>query len=203
MKNMLKLGLVLALYASVACVGLALVYTATEDRIAGHAQRNLEAALAELFPGGGGFEDISGTIENPGTGITFDAAYRIPREGALLGVAIQATGSSYGGPITVLAGISSGGAVAGVKILAHQDTPGLGANAASPSYFVDKGTKTTFYGQFAGKPVSDPFEVKKDVQAVTASTVTSRAVAALVQASAQAGSAWISGTPAPPEGTKQ
>jgi electron transport complex protein RnfG len=200
---MLKLGLVLALYASVACVGLALVYTATEERIAGHARRNLEAALAELFPGAQDFQDISGSIESPGPGISFDAAYRIPREGPLTGVAIQATGSSYGGPITVLAGIGSGGTVAGVKILDHQDTPGLGANAASPSYFVDKGTKTTFYGQFAGKPVSDPFEVKGDVQAVTASTVTSRAIAALVKAAALAGKAWITGAPASPGGEKQ
>jgi electron transport complex protein RnfG len=191
--EMLKLGLILALYAAAACAGLALVYTATAERIAGQAQRDLETALGELFPGAGGFEDMSGAIKSPGGGIEFGDEYQILRGNEVIGLAIRATGSSYGGPLTALVGIGADGAVSGVKILEHKDTPGLGANAASPGYYVDKPRKITFYGQFAGKSTADPFEVKRDVQAVTASTITSRAVAGIVKAAALAAEGWFKG----------
>jgi electron transport complex protein RnfG len=92
-----------------------------------------------------------------------------------------------------MVGVSRDNFITGVKILEHSDTPGLGANAASPSYFVDRAKGITFYGQFAGKKISDPFEVKKDVAAITASTITSRAVSNSVKAAGLAFSAWLSG----------
>jgi electron transport complex protein RnfG len=76
----------------------------------------------------------------------------------------------------------------------HSETPGLGANAEAPSYYVDREKKITFYGQFAGKSVSDPFQAKGDVHAITASTVTSNAVALAVKAAGVGASAWLSGT---------
>jgi electron transport complex protein RnfG len=193
MKNMLKLGFVLACFATAACVGLALVYTGTEVIIAQRSQADLEAALKDLFPDADGFADITGDISSPQNTITFGSQYAIRQGDALLGAAVQASGPSYGGPITVLVGIGIDGKISGVKILDHQDTPGLGANAASAGYFVDKAAKLTFYGQFAGKPVTDPFEPKGDVAAVTASTITSRAVSSLVKASGIAATAWLGG----------
>ncbi|GHU01528.1 hypothetical protein FACS1894147_01540 [Spirochaetia bacterium] len=193
MKDMLKLGLALALYAAVACVGLALVYTATTETIKGHAQRNLDAALKEIFPQADDFTDISKTIKNSGEGIVFSAAYKIFQDGDLAGVAIQASGQGYGGTITLLAGIDTAGIVRGVKILEHKESPGLGANIASPRYYVDKVNKITFTGQFAGKSVNDPFEAKNDVEAITASTVSSRAVSNIVKAAAQASAGFMEG----------
>jgi electron transport complex protein RnfG len=191
MKNMLKLGLVLACFATAACVGLALVYAVTERIIAERSQADLEAALKELFPRADGFTEITGAIDSPQSTVIFDRQYAIRRGDTLLGAAIQASGPSYGGLITVLAGIGVDGKISGVKILEHQDTPGLGANAASATYFVDKAAKITFYGQFTGKSVSDPFEAKGDVTAVTAATITSRAVASVVKASGTAAVGWL------------
>jgi electron transport complex protein RnfG len=88
-------------------------------------------------------------------------------------------------------GVSAEGVITGIKILEHADTPGLGANAASPSYFVNRAEGITFYGQFAGKAVADPFEVKDDVIAITASTITSRAVTAAVKAAGKGVLAWL------------
>jgi electron transport complex protein RnfG len=79
----------------------------------------------------------------------------------------------------------------GVRVLANTDTPGLGANSASPTYFVDKVKKVTFPGQFAGKPLSDSFEVKKDIEAITAATITSKALAKIVKAAGDAAGAWL------------
>lgn len=191
MKNMLKLGLVLACFATAACVALALVYAVTERVIAERSQADLEAALKELFPRADGFTEITGAIDSPQSTVTFGSQYAIRQGDTLLGAAIQASGPSYGGLITVLAGIGVDGKISGVKILEHQDTPGLGANAASASYFVDKAAKITFYGQFAGKSVNDPFEAKGDVAAVTASTITSRAVSSVVKASGTAAAGWL------------
>jgi electron transport complex protein RnfG len=75
----------------------------------------------------------------------------------------------------------------------HSETPGLGANAASHKYFVDKENGVTFHGQFIGKSVDHPFEVKNDVAAITASTITSKAVASSVKAAAVAVTDWFSG----------
>jgi len=42
--------------------------------------------------------------------------------------------------------------------------------------------------------VNEPFEVKGDVIAITAATITSRAVAESVKAAGEAASAWLAGS---------
>jgi electron transport complex protein RnfG len=193
MKNMLKLGLVLALYAAVACVGLAFVYAGTAGIIKARQQSDLEAALEELFPTMDDFTDITAAIASPNPLVNFETVYAVWQRGAIIGTAVQATGPSYGGLIKVLTGIGAGAdaKITRVKVLEHSDTPGLGANAASPSYYVDKANRITFSGQFSGKAASDPFEVKQDVVAITASTISSRAVTDVVKASATASAAFL------------
>ncbi|MDR1211425.1 MAG: FMN-binding protein [Spirochaetaceae bacterium] len=191
MKQMLKLGLVLALYATAACVGLAFVYDGTKETIAWREQTALETALKELFPDGDSFEDISGTIVSPDGTVRFASQYAVRRGGALIGAALNSSGPSYGGPVSVLVGTGTDGKVSGVKILSISDTPGLGANASSPRYYVDAASGLTFYGQFSGKAAGDAFEPKGDVAAITAATITSRAVSLVVRTSARAAAAWL------------
>jgi electron transport complex protein RnfG len=190
--NMVKLGVALALYATIACVGLAFVYTGTKPIIDVQAEKDLQAALKELFPEADEFKDITGSISSGNGAVSFSTEYAAYSGGKVSGAAIQASAGSYGGAIKILAGVGSDGKITRVKILEHSDTPGLGANAASASYFVDKPNKITFYGQFAGKSVRDSFAVKDDVVSITASTITSRAVATAVKAAGDAGYAWIS-----------
>jgi electron transport complex protein RnfG len=192
MKNMLKLGLIMAIYATLACVALAFVYTGTQKVIAERQVADLEAALKDLFPQGDGFEEITGTLKNGDPGIEFKNEYAVRQNGTPIGVAVRVVGASYGGPITVLVGVGAGGKISGVKILENKDTPGLGANAANPTYFVDRAHKTTFAGQFKDKALSDAFEVKGDVIAITASTITSKAITTLVKVSGQSAAEWLS-----------
>jgi electron transport complex protein RnfG len=191
MKSILKLGIVLTLYATVACVGLAFVYSATAKIIAQRQAADLETALKDLFPEGDGFRDITGELTSPDPLVGFELQYEVKRGERVIGVAVRASGSSYGGPVVILSGIGSDGKISGVKILETSDTPGLGANASSPTYFVDRPRGITFYGQFTGKSVDDPFQVKGDVAAITASTITSRAVTGVVKASSAAAAAWL------------
>jgi electron transport complex protein RnfG len=191
--GMAKLGCILAVFAAAACVMLAFVYTGTAKIIAARQQTDLDAALKELFPGADRFNPVS-DIQSPDASVTIESAYEALKDGETIGAALRLSRASYGGPIKIMAGVSADGTITGVKIMEHADTPGLGANAASPSYFVDRPRGITFYGQFTGKPVADPFEVKGDVATITAATVTSEAVTAAVKAAGLGVSAWLAGT---------
>jgi electron transport complex protein RnfG len=194
MKNiagMLKLGCILAAYAAVACVMLAFVYTGTSKIIAVRVEADQQAALKEIFPDADSFEPVEG-VTSTDPSVSIINAYAAKRNGTTAGMALKLSRASYAGPIIVLAGVSVDKRITGVKIMEHSDTPGLGANAASPSYYIDRAKGITFYGQFAEKSVSDPFTVKGDVIAITASTITSRAVTATVKAAGQAAAEWFS-----------
>lgn len=179
--QMIKLGLILAVYSIVGCVGLAFVYNSTSKTIAQRQQADLNAGLAEVFPTATGFT-LTDKVTSANPRVIFDAAYTADGPSGSLGVAVKVHGPSYGGDTTLIVGVSTDGTIAGVKVLENKDTPGLGANAANPKYYVDKATRTTFPGQFAGKKLTDAFEVKKDVIAITSATITSRSITNLVQA---------------------
>ena len=181
MKGMLKLGVVLALYATAACVGLAFVYEATKEPIERGALKAQEEALNELFPDADDFTAITGTILSPDPAIAFVTEFAARKGGNLVGAALEVSGPSYGGTIKIMVGVGIDGKITRIKILEHSDTPGLGANA----------TKESFYGQFSQKAVTDPFEAKNDVAAITASTVTTKAVSGAVKAAGQAGASWL------------
>jgi electron transport complex protein RnfG len=189
--EIIKLGVTLMLYATVACVGLAFVYAGTKTVIEQRSQADLEAALKEVFPNADSFGDLAGAIRSPDASVSFGAQYEVRQGGSVIGAAITATGSSYGGPATVLIGVGADGRISGVKIMEISDTPGLGANAASPGYFVNRPAGITFYGQFAGKAADDPFEVSGDVIPITAATISSRSITAIVKNAGLAGKAWL------------
>ncbi|MDR0487333.1 MAG: RnfABCDGE type electron transport complex subunit G [Treponema sp.] len=190
--GMAKLGLVLAIFAAAACVMLAFVYNGTQAVIAQRQQSDLQAALKDLFPDADNFEKID-SLQSPDVTVTIENAYAALKNGNAVGAALRLSRASYGGAIKTMTGVSADGRITGVKIMEHSDTPGLGANAASPKYYVDRANLITFYGQFAGKNVIDPFRAKDDVAAITASTVTSQAVASSVKAAGIAVTAWLAG----------
>jgi Na+-translocating ferredoxin:NAD+ oxidoreductase subunit G len=101
----------------------------------------------------------------------------------MVGVAIQTyTNKGFSGFISVMAGIDASGNLSGYEVLEHAETPGLGSKMET--WFRDSGKP----GQnVIGKnPGAYQFEVSKDggdIDAITASTITSRAfLDALVRA---------------------
>ena len=184
--GIVRLGLVLAAFASAACVMLAFVYAGTKDLIEVNQEKDLANALAEFFPGAGSPREITG-IQSPDPSVTIEKQYEVFQGEKTAGIALQVSRGSYGGPIKMLVGVSAGNIITGVKILEHKDTPGLVAKAAVPSYT----------GQFSGKKADDPFEVtgiNADVDAITAATITSRAVAGAVRAAGRAAAAYMGGS---------
>jgi electron transport complex protein RnfG len=134
---------------------------------------------------------VDADATGPDSGISMDGVWLARKDGAVRGVALRASVQGFNDAVTALVGVKAGGEIAGVRILKNTDTPGLGANASSKSYFIDKpANKVTFYGQFAAMRAGPALAVRQDggeVVAITAATVTSRAVSALVAACAQAG----------------
>ncbi len=189
-KDMTKLGITLMLYASLACASLAVVYAFTKESIDKQSELQLQASLKELFPEASVFDPIQ-DLSSPDPNIKFESAYEVRSDMAALGLAVKATGPSYGGNATLLVGIGLNRSVAGVRVMALNDTPGLGMNASSPTYYVDKTKKVTFLGQFAGKFLTDPFEVKKDVVAITAATISSRSLTNIIKAVGNAAVAYM------------
>ncbi|MCL2880746.1 MAG: RnfABCDGE type electron transport complex subunit G [Treponema sp.] len=188
--GIIRLALTLSVFAAAACVMLAFVYTGTSKIIADRQRSDLNLSLTEVFPGADTFTQVSG-VKSSDASVAILSQYTAIKDGGTAGLVLELSRAGYSGPIRLLVGVSADGFVTGVKILGHSETPGLGANAESPHYFVDKARKITFYGQFAGKSIQDPFEVKNDVIAISASTITSRAITEAVKAAALSAHAWL------------
>ena len=87
------------------------------------------------------------------------------------GAAVQSSTMGFGGELKVLVGFDQEGNILGYTLLEHQETPGLGAKA---DQWFQEGQK----GNIIGKNPVEPLTVSKDggqVDAITASTITSRA----------------------------
>jgi electron transport complex protein RnfG len=178
------------LLAAFAAVGSGLisgVYEQTKEPIAA-AERAAEAKqLLEIFPRDSqdneliddGFAvDAEGpllALRERGTG------YRARRNNEVTGIILPATArDGYSGDIRLLVGIDRGGAVAGVRVLSHRETPGLGDKIEL--------TKSDWVLSFDHKTLADPapdrWAVIKDggdFDAFTGATVTPRAVVAAVK----------------------
>jgi electron transport complex protein RnfG len=191
-KSMLRLGFILAAFATAACVMLAFVYDGTKTIIEERQEADRIHALEDLFPDADEFIRIDG-LRSPDLSVAIEAANAAIKYGNVIGAALNLSRSAYSGAVKTMVGVSADGLITGVKIMEHTETPGLGANAGNPKYFIDRANGITFYGQFAGKKVTDPFHVHRDVVAISASTITSVAVSASVRAAGLAVAAWIDG----------
>lgn len=93
------------------------------------------------------------------------------QSGKELGAAVESTTLGFGGNLKVLVGFNPAGEILGYTLLEHAETPGLGAKA--DTWFQKDGKASII-----GKNPATPLTVSKDggdVDAITASTITSRA----------------------------
>lgn len=100
--------------------------------------------------------------------------YPAKKEGQIVGYAIESsTSKGFGGKILLMVGITPDGTICNTSVISHAETPGLGAKITD--------SQSHFIVQFNGKnPESGDFKLsvkkdKGDVDAITASTITSRA----------------------------
>ena len=164
LKNMV-LCLTLVCLVCAAVVGGA--YAVTADPIEAAAQAKTTASIARVLPEFTAAPQ-AGTVSVGGVDYTY---YKV--EGA--GYAIISSTSGFGGLLTLMVGIADGGTIHNTAVLSHSETPGLGAKCTSDEHFI---------AQFRGfDPAAKTLAVKKDggdLDAITASTITSRAYALAV-----------------------
>ncbi len=180
MKEILKLGGILFLIAAI-CSGLVgFVSEITKEPIALQEKETRENAMQEVLAEAQEFEEVESTEEG-------GPVYAGIKDGQIIGYAISVAPNGYDGPIQMIVGVTAEGAIGGVIILDHGETPGLGANATDPS-FTDqfKGKSAMISTIKSGTPKED------EISAITGATITSDAVAegvnrALEHASSQEG----------------
>ena len=163
----------------VAGVALASVNKMTKDTIQELNDKREQAAIAQVLGGG----DVK--VQKVDTVVVSDNNYIVMNAGQK-GVAVKAVdpqNASFGGGLTIMVGISPAGEVLGYNVLETHETPGLGAKAA---LWFQKGEK----GDIIGRNLTEKeLVVSKDggdVDAITASTITSRAFLRAVNAAYQA-----------------
>ncbi|OGW83587.1 MAG: hypothetical protein A2987_02835 [Omnitrophica bacterium RIFCSPLOWO2_01_FULL_45_10] len=164
MNQMLRFGLILGLICAAATLVLAVTYEVTKPKIEDQLKKEESAALAKVvMPGADTFTEK--TLD----GVEYLEAFKNKR---LVGYCIRATGTGYSGYIRMLVGIDLSSTIKGVSILEHSETPGLGAkiNEVRP-----KEEEPYFLRQFKGKQAYS-IELKKDVDAITGATISSKAV---------------------------
>ena len=165
-KNMTICLLVICLVCSSLLAG---VYALTKEPIEAADKAKNEAAIREVLPEGAVSFDEETTISFEGK----DYKYVIARgeNGNAVGCAVDVDPVGFGGPIKIKVGFNAMGVIWNTKVLSQAETPGLGAKCTEPS-FADQ------FKQF--NPAEKTLKVTKDggdVNAITASTITSRAYA--------------------------
>ena len=114
----------------------------------------------------------------------------------LVGTAVEAKSMGFGGELKVLVGFNAEGKIYNYSLLAHAETPGLGSKADKwfGAYDPAKGEQAVSHEESAKSilgmnPGEAPLTVSKDggqVDAITASTISSRAFLNAVNAAYQA-----------------
>ncbi len=183
-RSVTRNGLLLGTFAVATALLIAGTYLQTRDRITAQ-QRAAEArALLQIVPRTAHDNSmLDDTVPAPVGGDKLKLAeprpiYRARRGGRVETVLVPARApDGYSGAIDLIVGVDRDGTVAGVRVLRHRETPGLGDK-------VDR-RKSDWIDGFAGRSLGDPppaqWKVRKDqgvFDQFTGATVTPRAVVA-------------------------
>ncbi len=179
LKNMLiSLGGI----ALVCALLLAVVNALTEKKIAQVQAAKTAAAIAQVVPA------FDGSPVD--TVVLVDAqeylVHKAMSGGNIVGYAIETVTTGFGGPINMMVGFSASGEIYSTAVVSHSETPGLGAKITDD--------ESHFRTQFAHRNPGDGYKLAVtkdggDVDAITASTITSRA---FTQAVAKAYNVFLS-----------
>lgn len=157
--------LVLAGICLVCSALLGTVYAVTKAPIEAAEVQKVNAAIAAVTPS---FDNVPSedvrTVEG-------GQIYTATNAGEPVGYAIKVSVGGFGGPLQLMVGFTPDGTVYNTSVISHAETPGLGAKLVDENIAPREEVK--------GKnPAVNNLSVKKDggeIDAITASTITSRA----------------------------
>ena len=169
--GMATLVIVLAAICLVSAAVLGLINSVTVGPIQANTEKTVQESLRTVMPIDGDYEDVTDqysgdpvTVEVTGSVVPIKAVYKAGDEGY---VVESLSPNGFGGALDMMAGIDNDGNVTGISIISHSETSGLGSKSTDPEW----------QAQFKG--LNGVVSVTKDggqVEAITGSTITSRAV---------------------------
>ena len=141
------------------------VYALTAAPIEAAAVNTLRNSIGQVLPEGGTLSEAM-TVEAGGQNYEY---YSSSEDGKAVAYAVKSSVNGFGGPLTLMVGVLPDGTVYATRVLSHSETPGLGAKCTTDGNFIS---------QFRGLGPDKVIKVRKDggdIDAITASTITSRA----------------------------
>ena len=169
--GMASLVIVLACICLVSAAILGLVNKVTVGPIQANTEKTVQESLRTVMPIDGDYEDVTDqysgdpvTVDVTGVSVPVKAVYKAAEEGY---VVETMSPNGFGGALDMMAGVDNDGNVTGIAIISHAETSGLGSKSTDPEW----------QAQFKG--VNGTIGVTKDgyqINAITGSTITSRAV---------------------------
>ena len=157
-KFILTITLKLLLISAVTALLLAGVNALTAPTIAANNELEKKNAISAIFPDA---DDIR-QADVAADGV--ESIYLVMTDGDLIGYAASVAPTGFGGAMDIMVGVGADGSVVGIKIVSHSETPGLGSRVNSDS----------FLSQYKG--LGGVLTVGRDVDAITGSTISSKAV---------------------------
>lgn len=184
--SLIKSGTTLAFIAAVCTALVAATYQVTHERIASNEQawleQSLQPALSGIFFDSGVSESlltIPAPHELPGSQDAL--VYRVySGEKPVAALFVVSARDGYAGAIRLLVGIDISGAVTGVHVLEHRETPGLGDRVETDK----SGWVTQFEKRSLQSPAADRWKIKRDggdFDQLTGASVTPRAIVKAVK----------------------
>lgn len=171
LRNMVLVLALVCLGASAAVVG---VYTITKDPIDEAKADKTNDAIKEVLP------EFDNDPSQDVLEIEGNKVYVAKKGEDIVGYAIESTTKKgFGGPFTIMVGITPDAKIYNTSVISHSETPGLGAKITEK--------ESQFIQQWKGLAFADGstnITVKKDggdIDAITASTISSRAFCDAIQ----------------------
>ena len=173
-KSVVLPPLVLTVICALIALMLGFVHSVTAAPIAEAEEKAKTEAIHAIFPDATEIKQID-LPDQTGPDRQINAVYSVENAGGFVGYAVNVTvGSGYGGEINMTVGISRDNKVKGLEIVSHSETAGLGAR-------IDE---LSFRQRFNG--IEDRAVIGENVDAISGATISSKAVAAGVNAALNA-----------------
>ncbi|MCX2982965.1 electron transport complex subunit RsxG [Halieaceae bacterium IMCC14734] len=182
-------SIMLGLFAIMTTALIAGTYLGTRDMIVEAQRKAQEKALLEIIPGerhDNSMLDDTLIIGPEADGLRLSSSQQIfiarQQEKAVAVILPVTAPDGYSGAIDLIVGINSDGSIAGVRVLTHKETPGLGDKVdLNKSDWI-----LSFNGTSLRNPMPAQWKVKKDkgyFDQFTGATITPRAVTAAIKRS--------------------
>lgn len=173
-KEYIKMIVVLTVIAMLCGFLLAAVKNITQSKIEEQILVNVKGPALKNVLNMATNNPIDDRIEVEVDGVIY-TVFPGKKEGKLWAIAFESRGTGFGGSIGVMLGVDMEKSIlAGIGILTHQETPGLGSRIS----------ETVFTDKFKGRSVSDIFKIKKDngvIDAISGATNSSIGVCSAVE----------------------